>query len=377
MPIIARGQVNSDFVVGKDEFGDLQINSAPVENFYYFFNRKDKRLIKHFILKEGPQVKYVCNVTLIKKGEKFTPRLAFSVRNKTGQISSVRSADLSEARELKASVSLEGCHENFWSLVSFLQSLREIEVPAGRFSLVSPRESAIVSGLRERGAASLMSIIKQLFASPGVSFSHEDVNQLLKRKEKLVEFERGLTERPTDEQWWQNFFERNKWIFGYGLNYQILRQEQAQPHYGGTQVSGRGGQKGDYLVSTVGDVRFTVLVEIKTPKTSLLQGSQEIRNGAWSLSKDLTDALSQMSANISTWNKRGSEQPENRDRLETKGVYTVEPKGIIVIGSLSEVEKERSKRETVQRFRTAIHGIDIITFDELYSRAKFIAEQKD
>jgi hypothetical protein len=84
-----------------------------------------------------------------------------------------------------------------------------------------------------------------------------------------------------------------------------------------------------------------------------------------------------MSANISTWNKRGSEQPENRDRLETKGVYTVEPKGIVVIGSLSEVEKERSKRETVQRFRTAIHGIDIITFDELYSRAKFIAEQKD
>lgn len=376
MAIYAYGRKNSDFTVGKDEFGDLEVNSALDGKFYYFFNKRDSRLIKHFVLAEKPQVNYVCNVTLIKKGDKFTPRLSLSVRDKAGKISS-RSVAADETYPVKASVNLEDCHQNFWLLISFLQSIREIEVPEGRFSLVSPKEGAIVSGLRERGATSMISIIMQLSASPGVSFSRQDVNQLLKRKEKLAEFARGLKVHPTEEKWWQDFFQTNKWIFGYGLNYQILRHEQAQPNYGGTQVGGRGGQKGDYLVSTVGDVRFTVLVEIKTPKTSLLQGSQEIRNGAWSLSKDLTDALSQMSANIATWNKRGSELPENRDRLEPQGVYTVEPKGIIVIGSLSEVATERSKRETVQRFRTAIHGIDIITFDELYNRAKFIAEQKD
>jgi hypothetical protein len=101
----------------------------------------------------------------------------------------------------------------------------------------------------------------------------------------------------------------HKWIFGYGLNYQMLKQEQTQPHYGGTRVDGTGGQRGDYLASTMGDINFTVLVEIKTPATPLLQGKEEIRNGAWSLSKGLTDALSQIEANIDTWNKHGSAQP--------------------------------------------------------------------
>ena len=37
---------------------------------------------------------------------------------------------------------------------------------------------------------------------------------------------------------WQDFFEENTWIFGYGLRYQILRVIQAQPNYGGATVSG-------------------------------------------------------------------------------------------------------------------------------------------
>ena len=179
-----------------------------------------------------------------------------------------------------------------------------------------------------------------------------------------------------DESKWQNFFERNKWIFGYGLDYQILRQEQTQPHYGGDRVDGQGGQRGDYLTSTLGDMSFIVLVEIKTPVTPLLQGTKEIRNGAWSLSKDLTDSISQIEANIATWEKDGSRQDDNRDRFETENIFTVKPKGIIVIGILAELDS-RSKRETFQRFRKSIHGIDILTFDELYERAKFIVEYKD
>jgi hypothetical protein len=55
----------------------------------------------------------------------------------------------------------------------------------------------------------------------------------------------------------------------------------------------------------------------------------------------------------------------------------VQPKGIVVVGSLSEVKDDRNKRETFQRFRKSIHGIDIITFDELLERAKFIVRNRD
>ena len=367
---------SEDFVIGEDKFSDLQINATSEGSFYYFYNVQGRRLIKQFILLKKERVDYIAQVTLIKKGEKFTPRVSFSVRDKAGKISKANAPEETPVG-LKANISLNECHENFWKLIAFLQSLKEVEIPAEKFSLVSQGESEIVSALRGRDAESIVSIIKQLALIPGLKLSNDDLNILLKRKEKLAEFKMVLRDHTKDENWWQNFFENNKWIFGYGLNYQILRQEQPQAHYGGQKVDGTGGQKGDYLTSTVGDINFTVLVEIKTPKTPLLQGIGEIRNGAWSLSKNLTDAVAQIQANMQTWDKHGSEQPDNRDRFEKDGIYTVQPKGIIVIGCLDEVSKDRNKRETFQRFRKSIHGIDIMTFDELYQRASFIVESKE
>lgn len=374
LDILGWSDKSEDFTIGEDNFSDLQINStAAVEQFYYFFYQKDRRLIKQFVLDSKAQVDYICRVTLIKKGDKFTPRLALSIRDKTKKITENTEAG---STNIKANVSLDDCHENFWKLIAFLQSLREIEIPKDSFSLVSQDESEIVSALRGRGTDSVVSIIKQLSSSPDIFLTQKDINALLKRREKLIEFKKALLDHSTDEDWWQDFFEKNKWIFGYGLNYEILKQQQPQPSYGGTRLDGTGGQRGDHLMSTVGDLNFTVLVEIKTPEAPLLQGTSVIRNGAWSLSKQLTDALSQIQANIQTWEKHGSEQPDNRDKLEGESVYTVKPKGIVVIGSLSQLVDDRDKRETFQRFRKYIHNIDILTFDELFMRAQFIVKDE-
>ncbi len=367
---------DDNFNIGEETFNDLEIHPTPINNFYYFFNKSKNKLIKQFVLEKKAKVDYICKVILIKKGDKFTPRLSFSVRNRAGKIveDSIVLTEI-DTHLVKANINLNECHENFWHLISFLESLRQIEIPRESFSLVSQAESDIVKAIRGRGVESVLSIIKQLALINGVSLSEKDINQILKRKEKLTLFGSSIIEQSSDEKWWQIFFENNKWIFGYGLNYQILRQEQDQPHYGGTRVNGRGGQIGDYLTSTVGDLSFTVLVEIKTPDTSLLQGAKEIRSGVWSLSKELTDALSQIQANIDIWDKQGSRQPENVDEFEKKNIFTVQPKGIIVIGQLSQLDS-RSKRETFQRFRKSIHGIDILTFDELLNRAKFIVDEK-
>lgn len=367
---------DTDFVIGQDRFEDLEISAAPQESFYWFYDGKKKRLIKQFVLMQRPQVTYICRVVLIKSEEKFTPRLEFSIRDDQGRI--VEVPDGSEDREdkIKSRISLDECYEAFWSLISFLQSLKEVEIPSQKFSLVSQSETDIVSALRKRGSTSLVNIIKQLSTTSGVTLTEGDINDLLRKRDKLKAFESALTTKGDDEKWWQNFFEHNKWIFGYGLNYQILRQEQAQPNFGGTRVEGRGARRGDFLTSTAGDISFTVLVEIKTPNAPLLQGRAEIRSGAWSLSKHLTDALAQIEADIATWDKEGSEQRDNRDRLEGKNIYTVEPKGIVVIGRLKELQSGRSKWETFQRFRQSVHGIDILTFDELRDRAQFIVEHR-
>lgn len=365
---------NDSFKIGEDDFSQLEINPTPIQNFYYFFHRGQNRLIKRFVLLEKERVDYLCTAILIKKGSNFSPRLAFSIRDKQSKI--LETTPRENPDKLKARVDLDVCHENFWNLITFLQSLRDIEIPQGKFSLVSQEESEIIAAVRGRDKESIVRIIKELSKIDGGLLSEKDIAQILDRKGKLSEFQSTLSEHSTDEDWWQDFFEENKWIFGYGLNYQILREEQPQPHYGGDRVDGQGGQRGDYLTSTVGDINFTVLVEIKTPNTPLLQGRKEIRNGAWSLSKELTDAISQIQANIDTWDKEGSRQRDNVDKFEKDNIYTVQPKGIIVIGKLSELDT-RSKWETFQRLRRSIHGIDILTFDELLKRAEFIVEENN
>lgn len=224
---------NENFIVGTDDFRDLEINPTSIENFHYFFDNKRRRLIKQFILDEKPKTRCIAQVNLIKKGDKFTPRLKISIRDRAGKIIEAAPGEEKLDRSIKANVNLEDCHENFWKLISFLQSLRDLEVPKEAFSLVSQDEQEIVSALRGRNPESIISIIKQLFSDPKVKLSNEDINQLLKRRGKLEKFEDTLETKSDDENWWQDFFEQNKWIFGYGLNYQILRQEQPQPHYGG------------------------------------------------------------------------------------------------------------------------------------------------
>jgi Shedu protein SduA, C-terminal len=367
--------LQTDFIIGQDCFADLVVSPTSHENFYYLFNQSLNRLIKRFVLDERPRVGYFCEVTLIKKGEKFTPRLHFIVRDTTGKLAKVRAVKNEETIHLKASVNLNECYERFWQLISFLRSLSEIEIPDESFSLVSKEEGEIVAAIRKRDTGSIKNIIRQLSTTESISLSEEDLNELLKRRDRLGALSAGLKQQKT-ERWWQQFFNDNKWIFGYGLNYVILRLEESQPNVGGTQTNRRGGQLPDYLASTSGKVRFTVLVEIKTPDTPLLCGTEEIRSGAWSLSQQLTDALAQTQANVDGWNERGSKLQENMDRFESQDIFTVKPKGIIVIGLLNEVWGNRHKLQTFERFRKSVHGVEIITFDELHERARFIVEHK-
>lgn len=191
------------------------------------------------------------------------------------------------------------------------------------------------------------------------------------RRSELQTFETSLRLRQ-DESWWQDFFGRSKWIFGYGLNYKILKPVQNQPNYGGANLTGRGAQRGDFLQRTEAFIRFTVLVEIKKPHSELF-GTKQYRNGAWELSEDLTGGVSQLQANCSKWEKEGSQAEDNREELLKQRVFTVQPKGILVVGHTNQLA-DISKRNTFELFRRNVVNPEILTFDELYERAKFIVD---
>lgn len=184
----------------------------------------------------------------------------------------------------------------------------------------------------------------------------------------LHQFEEMLANNDLTESDWQNFFEENTWIFGYGLRYQILRIIQAQPNYGGATVTGTGGQRGDFLAATEAETKYTCLVEIKKPTSPLLQHTQ-YRNGAWGISAELSGAISQVQVNCAQWEITDARAEQNRELLT--GIYSIHPKGIVIIGKTSQLD-DWNKKNSFERFRRELSCPEIITYDELFERARFI-----
>ena len=196
-------------------------------------------------------------------------------------------------------------------------------------------------------------------------------------------FKENLDNNNADESFWQKFFKDNDWIFGYGLNYQFLHLLNNQPDYGGRNYTGKGSQKGDFLMQTKADARFTVLVEIKTPATKLLSYDKSEprkvknpRNDVWLLSSDLLGAISQIQVNTRTW-AIDSQKAENVRLLEENNIFTIEPKGILIIGNTNELKGNESIISCFESYRRNISNPELITFDELYERAKFIINNKN
>jgi len=196
------------------------------------------------------------------------------------------------------------------------------------------------------------------------------------RTKALNEFENMLINEVNEDDW-QKFFSKNEWIFGYGLKYIYLKIYEKQPNYGGTDISGKGAQRGDFLTTTSSNVKFTVLVEIKKANTKLFKYDKisisKYRNGAAQLSEELIGAISQIQINCNSWQKE-SISSSNIERLVSEQIHTINPVGILIIGNSLEYKNDKDARNTFEAFRISVSGIDIITYDELYNRAKFIIE---
>jgi hypothetical protein len=199
----------------------------------------------------------------------------------------------------------------------------------------------------------------------------------------LQSFKENLSIKNPDEGFWQEFFLNNDWIFGYGLNYQFLHLLKNQPDYGGRNFTGKGSQKGDFLMYTEADAKFTVLVEIKTPATKLLSYEKNgdprkvknPRNDVWLLGSELLGAISQIQVNARTW-AIDSQRAENTRVLEQQNIFTIEPKGILIIGNTDELNGSESISSCFESYRRNINNPEIITFDELFERAEFIVNNK-
>lgn len=242
----------------------------------------------------------------------------------------------------------------------------------GAVYIATGREKQLLDELISREGNRFWDLLDDL--EPGMVQTVALRKQHAIRQKAVEEFEQHIGDGDWNESAWQAFFQRNEWIFGHNLIFQFVTNLANQGHVGGTTVSGKGAQRTDMVVNTEATARFTVLVDIKRPDTKLL--GDIYRNKVYSLGGDLTGGASQLQSYCRTWVTEGSRQEENAANLQDARISSYEPRGILVVGNLDELDHQ-SKRATFELYRRNLHNPEIITYDELLERARFTVRLED
>jgi hypothetical protein len=224
-----------------------------------------------------------------------------------------------------------------------------------------------------------------------------EIIELSNRKGQLGEFNKLLIDRDYfdaqakavsgTERVWQEFFENNQWIFGFGLNYIFnspLEGKTLEQTIEGYSIKGHG-KMADALMETTGLVQSLCFGEIKTHRSPILKNVKSpYRPESWAISDELAGGIAQAHRTVqkSLYNIRTALSVYDENGYKQKDqVFQYKPKSFLIIGSLSEFRNEKGdihedKFSSFELFRRSISDLEIITFDELYERANAMITKK-
>lgn len=230
----------------------------------------------------------------------------------------------------------------------------------------------------------------------------EDIIALAGRREALRRFEKMLTDEEFfdsllkkdkgqkknkgKESVWQEFFEKNPWILGVGLGAQIFTswsEDKLEQVVKGYSIKGRG-KRADALLRTEGLIRSMVFAEIKHHRTPLLKPSS-YRPGVWPMSDELSGGVNQAQATVHQAVDDIGERIVGLDEegFETSDItYLVRPRSFLIIGDRSELVNDEGqhhpgKIRSFELQRRHLQEPEVVTYDELLARAKWVVENSD
>lgn len=279
--------------------------------------------------------------------------------------------------------------DEFKKLLSFLESIEfidfsnkdnfqieDISTNSGNKTIIDSSEKEIIKALKNYTGADRTELLYQIRNN----LTQNDINILLGRKEALEIFKTQIHENIWDEKKWQLFFEEQKWIFGYGLDYRMMTQFDREMNLSAVGTDNKEKVIVDFLM-TFND--FTVTVEIKRPDTPIFNKSKN-RSGTWSFHNDFIDSVSQVLEQKAEWNVLGQNSNNyNNEGNQKLNKRTKDSKAILLVGNKSEFNEieniriRETKQDTFELFRRDSRNIEIITYDELFDRANYIVNQQN
>lgn len=319
-----------------------------------------RTMLKAIYLKEEDDIEGIQFIKLVSDKEKESIKLSkFNLAQIKAFLSFICEIDLKGLTEKRLKLSDE-------------QELDGATIKTLKTLLSKQGGSEIIETLINEGIITSKDIVNTSYRKRGLQIFKnliDDANYW-----KVYAFENKISAKK-EEKVWQFFLEKNEWIFGYGLDYRFQTILQREVHISDVGLDGSNTVIADYLL---GDKLFTTFIEIKKPSTFLFDKNKN-RSNAWSLSVDLINSVSQiLEQKASGLIKLEKNQYDSGGQLIQQKAY--DSKVVLIIGhwreletSLTDLEKE-IKKKTFELFRRDSRNVEIITYDELYDRARFIVQ---
>lgn len=181
-------------------------------------------------------------------------------------------------------------------------------------------------------------------------------------REALDVWEAG--DKDDSEEFWQAFLTKRSFLLEQVFSWPCTVVAD-KAYVGGKGVENRGGNIVDFLVKN----RVTdnaALVEIKKPSTPLVGG--RYRDGIPNISRDLSGALVQILS------YKASLEETYRSLGRANSSYEVFDPPCVVIAGRAESFASKEAKRSFELFRRQLKGVDIIAFDELFSRLQSLVE---
>ena len=348
-------------MVGEDDLQKLEIRESGQGNgFYYFWDGEHNRLIKRFVLGESKSgIKTCCSVNFIEKDGKYTPRLELSKRK--GEILQKDSVQVdSETKTISSRIDLDDCHENFWLLIDYIYSMKNVDVPKSRLKAIGQDERELLDKVKL--SQPFVQKVLTTFDTPEaqellIKAKQDDVNNLFasvkqaKNKKALAEVD-TLLEQNTSEYKLELWIKENDWVFGV----EYVRRLDA------TRIGIH--EDADLLVESLDG--YVDLIELKKASEFPLfnyDTSHDCYYPAASLSQVIGQTINYLRL-----------MEANQAVLKSEdGLDVLKPRAKIVIGRSSHF-RDAKEKVALRTLNDTLHNIEVITYDEIVARAHRIVK---
>lgn len=164
------------------------------------------------------------------------------------------------------------------------------------------------------------------------------------------------------EDFWQELLKNNSWLIAQIMAVPVIIFKD-KAYVGGKSIENKGGKVVDFIYKN-NLTNNAILVEIKTPVTKLM--SSKYRDNIYSISNDLSGSVGQILNYKDELLKNFNSLIRETDRK----IHVFNPRCIVIIGSLESERLNSDQRKSFELFRNDLRNIEIVTFDELFNKAK-------